>query len=409
MIQAAVRRRPRYTSVRSQQGQAILALLMVLGIGAATLIYTYMTGASASIATNKKTAAALAQAKDALIGYAAGQVTGGTFRPGELPCPDTNDDGSEEANCNTQATRIGRLPWKTLGLPDPRDGAGERLWYAVSNVFKNATQTGVLNSDTAGELTVRDGTGATSSSNVIAIVFAPGGVVGAQDRNPSTNAACTTTGTTIARSLCATNYLENGNEDGADTLFTSTPSTTAFNDTLLLITSDVLFPAVEQRVLTELRASLRTYRTNNGYFPSASTFASTSCNYTTMQGRLPLNINLGCAAFANWGAELPSWFAANNWHQVTYYAVSACRVGVVGGLTGFFIALLCAGGDLDVAGTSGVHAAFFTAGRGLTGQTRPCTNVSDCLDDALNQDGNNSFISPVRSADNNDRGSIVWP
>jgi hypothetical protein len=25
--------------------------------------------------------------------------------------------------------RMGRLPWKTLRLPDLRDGHGERLWY----------------------------------------------------------------------------------------------------------------------------------------------------------------------------------------------------------------------------------------------------------------------------------------
>ena len=30
----------------------------------------------------------------------------------------------------------GRLPWKTLAIPDLRDGAGERLWYAVSVRFK---------------------------------------------------------------------------------------------------------------------------------------------------------------------------------------------------------------------------------------------------------------------------------
>jgi hypothetical protein len=35
-----------------------------------------------------------------------------------------------------QAERLGRLPWKTLGLPDLRDGDGERLWYAVSSATR---------------------------------------------------------------------------------------------------------------------------------------------------------------------------------------------------------------------------------------------------------------------------------
>ncbi len=35
-----------------------------------------------------------------------------------------------------QWQRLGRLPWKTLGLPDLRDAFGERLWYAVSSKHK---------------------------------------------------------------------------------------------------------------------------------------------------------------------------------------------------------------------------------------------------------------------------------
>ena len=49
---------------------------------------------------------------------------------------------------------IGRLPWKTFGLPDLRDGSGERLWYALSPNFRDNPSVSPLNSDTRGSITV---------------------------------------------------------------------------------------------------------------------------------------------------------------------------------------------------------------------------------------------------------------
>src|SRR5690606_298057 len=87
--------------------------------------------------------------------------------------------------------RLGRLPWKTLGLPDLRDGHGERLWYAVSTRHK-----GLLNCAASapcidmspgaavGTITVRDGSGAVihdgtrphhgPGAGAAAVVIAPG-------------------------------------------------------------------------------------------------------------------------------------------------------------------------------------------------------------------------------------------
>ena len=92
--------------------------------------------------------------------------------PGYLPCPDPDDDGWAESTCGSlarhlgQAERLGRLPWKTLGLPDLRDGRGERLWYAVSTRYKGllncaASRACVDMSPAAalGTITVRDASG----------------------------------------------------------------------------------------------------------------------------------------------------------------------------------------------------------------------------------------------------------
>src|SRR5262245_29714894 len=123
-----------------QSGQAVILLVVFMVFGAAAIFYGLLTSSNLDIERDKKTAEALAQAKVALIGYAVGvNFFSGTPRPGDLPCPDLNDSGSSGASCGNaagttgQTSRIGRLPWKSLGLPDLRDGNGERLWYAVSS------------------------------------------------------------------------------------------------------------------------------------------------------------------------------------------------------------------------------------------------------------------------------------
>src|SRR6185295_4229955 len=108
------------------------------------------------------------------------------------PCPDITNTGTAGGSCsNGGGTTIGRLPWKTLGLPDLRDASGERLWYAVTDSFKNNPAVGTLNSDSRGGITVRDrngnvvndGTdvGTFTRSGAIAIIIAPGGILRRND------------------------------------------------------------------------------------------------------------------------------------------------------------------------------------------------------------------------------------
>src|SRR5574340_734766 len=167
-----------------QRGAALMVMLVILVAGAASALVGALSTTTLKNARQETTSNALAQAKDALIGYAVKvQVSSSDIacadpptyanpncqRPGDLPCPDMDNDGDAESNCgdasgSNQYKRLGRLPWKTLGLPDLRDGSGERLWYAVSNNFKNNTRTtctapgqaGCLNSDTVGTITVRN-------------------------------------------------------------------------------------------------------------------------------------------------------------------------------------------------------------------------------------------------------------
>ena len=176
----------------------ILALLFILaGIG--VVLAVEMAGSTHGAQRDRVSDRALAQAREALVAYAADRAINAEVGPGYLPCPDLDNDGWAESTCGSQsgesgqAERLGRLPWKTLGLADLRDGHGERLWYAVSSKYKGLLNCGVsracvdMTPDAAlGTITVRDAAGAllndgtiaepyrANDGGALAVVIAPG-------------------------------------------------------------------------------------------------------------------------------------------------------------------------------------------------------------------------------------------
>src|SRR6185437_7723389 len=117
-----------------------------------------------------------------LIAYAADRPINAAVGPGYLPCPDLDNDGWAESTCGSQdgssgqAERLGRLPWKTLGLQDLRDGDGERLWYAVSSKYKGLLNCGVSRACidmtppvALGTITVRDASGRPVHDGTLAV------------------------------------------------------------------------------------------------------------------------------------------------------------------------------------------------------------------------------------------------
>lgn len=275
-----------------QKGMALLILVAIVSMGVIYIFVKALNQTTVSLARNKQTFAALAEAKVALIGRAASDDN----RPGSLPCPDTDNDGIAELlvgqNCPVY---IGRLPWKTLGLSDLRDGNGERLWYALSANFRDASAVQPLNSDTLGQLIV---TGATPASNVIAIIFAPGPTIGSQVRD-------------TANENIVGNYLEGENASTPfDNTFTSSGPVDNFNDQLMTITHSELFSVVENAVEKRMESQIKPYLINGGTgyydtwgaFPFAAAFASPgACNYAgvlnTREGLIP-----ACPTGLNWNA-----------------------------------------------------------------------------------------------------------
>lgn len=210
------------------RGSALIALLAILGVGLAVLLVGTLTRAYQRLQHDSQTTAAIAQAKDALIGYAATYRDRNTNTEltvfGYLPCPDmgrSTEEGLEDPsgciNTDKDISVIGRLPWRTLGLPPLRDGNGDCLWYAVSGNFKNNVQpkppllpisgdplrtpfnlmqTDLMSSDSNGQFEVfaADGTskiaGALPTNRAVAIIFSPGTPLAGQNRavDPLVNA-----------------------------------------------------------------------------------------------------------------------------------------------------------------------------------------------------------------------------
>lgn len=288
-------RRPAARPLR-QHGQAALILLGVLVAGSGYVLLSSLNAASLSAERAQITSDALRHAKEALIAYAVSDDN----RPGSLPCPDVNNDGwskLEDYSGSNCVSLVGRLPWRTLGLGDLRDGAGERLWYAISNDFRSnapmSTAPGTpLNSNTTGALTV---TGTLAANQVVAIVFAPGPVLireGASTQQERGDGVCAGPPFTTTPACNPANYLDRSsgvdNADGS-TAFVAADASNAFNDRLALILAEDIFPSVEIRAARELGVRLQRHYADwagaalvtnpRGWYPWAAPFSTPNTAY----------------------------------------------------------------------------------------------------------------------------------
>ena len=254
----------RGSGVRSSTGAALLAFLLVLILSSTWLLLSDLNGHTQVYVRRADTELALNRAKQALLHYAMNYPdlrVNPEKGPGFLPCPDRNNDGRPETNCaESTGTTLGRLPFTILGLDDPRDSSGERLWYALSPDFKNSqSNQAVINSETPGQLSV-DGV-----DDVVAVVIAPGTPVSGQNTRPGNAAA---------------DYLEGDNADVGDGAF----STSAGNDQMAIIDRAELMSVVEQRVVNEMRAVLARYRAEHSAYPWLTPFADPHADNRVLRG-----------------------------------------------------------------------------------------------------------------------------
>ena len=235
-------------SQKNQTGAALLAFMLVVIVAASFTLVSKLNQAASSSYREQGTAIALSRAREALIGYAITYPdTHNNFGPGYLPCPDLDNDGDAEGSCALAGPlnrTIGRFPYETLENEELRDASGARLWYALSDNYRNNPKLEPLNSDTAGQLTL-DGNNVV---DFVAVIIAPGEPVGTQNRDPSE--------TSILNEI--TNYLEADNSDLDVDFVTSAAGD--FNDRVITITRKDLMAAVEKRVLGEVSHFLLEYK-----------------------------------------------------------------------------------------------------------------------------------------------------
>lgn len=360
----------------------LLAFVAVLLTAAAAVTFKALNHSSArsQIDRDKLTEAALAQAKDALIGYA---ITYGDMHPGNvhgyLPCPDTSGtdiggEGAAAGSCGPQnVSAIGRFPWKTLYLSSLRGGDDECLWYAVSGTYKNNPETGLMNWDTNGQLKVYATDGTTlltpADNQAVAVIFAPGNALPGQNRAVSGAPVC-------GGNYTASNYLDSVGAFNNATVSAVANATSQFrigdpelptSDRMVFITRQDIWNAMQRRKnflstldnMTQQTALCiagfgrnnkisGSLNTANKSLPWPAPLALTDYTDNTQYndrdslyaGRIPYKVNTSqspthnligspyyllqanganCPAPAQWAAVYPWW---DKWKDHLFYAVS---------------------------------------------------------------------------------------
>lgn len=322
----------------------VLGIVALMGVAGMALLRAHSTEQSDRA---RRTATALAQAREALIAYAVQRhftnSASPTYRPGDLPCPAADNDGGEESSCSPGA--IGRVPWKSLGIAPPIDGDGEVIWYALSGNFRRFnTNHNPINSLTNGTLKIIDEKGNTVEGNAVFVLFAAGPALPGQDRSEATT-LCGYSGSDQKNNLCPSNYLDtlNGtNNAKRDGPFITSPSSITFNDSLLYVSTEIFIHALEQRVLADVANWLRQYQTANAYLPYAAqstcigtgTGTASDCisDENLCSGHFPLITSTTSSTEwpsnifdikANTSSPYTKWFLDNHWAELIFYTANS--------------------------------------------------------------------------------------
>lgn len=331
----------RISRAHCHQGMALIMLIFIIGLAATAYLAHAMSQANIQAERDKKTAAALAEAKAALIGYA----TSYSSYPGALPCPDIDNDGKADKTGSNCEADIGRLPWSDLGLSVIRDGDQECLWYVLSKVFRNAVGVNsrgssqpILNSSTNGTLSLYGSAGNVTQSNVIAIIFSPGSTLSNQNRTPVGSTQCGGNNDAAAYldQYGAINNANGQNNGSGSTSFVSAVKTSYFNDKLIAISHTDLFKPVVKVVLSAVKGNasngLVDYYGDNLRYPYADNNNDGYENLLGTSGILPIEE-------LTFDSATKKWLSKNQWAAQIVYSVTLTGSSVIATLDGQQVSL----------------------------------------------------------------------
>lgn len=309
----------------NQKGLALIMLVFILAFVAIGYAINTLDSSGIQNARDKKTAVALAEAKTALIGWSVSGL------PGQLPCPEdtafigTEDEGTASEDCTSVLPAVGRLPWRTLGLPDLRDGNGEQLWYVISPGFRDTP----INSTNIGQLNVNG-----VSNRAVALIISSGTILAGQNRPvPAAGSP-----------PLVLNYLDLTNNNG-DNDFSSLGPVDTFNDMLIVVTKTELFQVVERRILREVRGDdtqgLVAFYKKNLEYPLADVDDDGVADADEYIGRLSYEgVDIDDANDLFFTSEIKDILVSNDWVSLINYKTESTRKTVTITLNGQSLAVV---------------------------------------------------------------------
>ncbi|MDP8567860.1 hypothetical protein [Methylophilus aquaticus] len=325
-----------------QNGVVVWILLFMLSTAMLLTLSNVLSARNPKQQARLQTLTMLANAEQALLAYAM-QPLGTTQcalncpRPGDLPCPDRNNDGVAESSCSGVGTRLGRLPWKTLGLGDVRDASGERLWYAVSEAYKNNPRVLPLNTEAPGSWYVLNAEfpalDIPQVQAVVAVLIAP--------MQPLTRSDGWLQQRKPQQSDIAKNYLDmaatldNAGAIEASTLgFVAAQPSGNFNDIVWPVTATRMHRAMQQQVMFELKRALNCNASSCSILPTPAEITDSAClgksslsagsclSSASSIGRFPLDYQAHWPLAAQHildGDATHHWFQQNGWREQVFY------------------------------------------------------------------------------------------
>ena len=397
----------------AQRGAVLMLIAALLAASLAWFAVGVLARSARSSADKEaRTGVALAKAKQALLAYVAHYAARTDHQvPGRLPCPEplappAGQEGvAASLTCNSNTQRyVGRLPWRTLGIEQLRDGHGEPLWYVLGPGFRAAP----INPDSAGRLTL-DGAG----NAAVALIVAPGAAIDSLLDPDAPPPGCTRKNQSALRhpvpfvAFDPGSFLECGNVTGN---YVSSGDSKWINDRALAVTAVDLMEAIAgpvfdrvQRVVapaiaawdaTEFAATGKSWGMTHGvpYLPFASGFgepaanaycgeagvreglppiaprASAACDTAWSGSASPLNglVDLGCSPL---GTELRCSFRASGSPSAPAARISASARRVAGSFRGTITAA-------DIGVTRGGAATLALAISAATANANATVEVS---------------------------------
>lgn len=322
----------------TQRGAALILMMTVIVMGIAWYAVGALGKAVRSTADKEiATGAALYAAKRALLDYVAAQAAHpDTAIPGRLPCPEplspaAGNEGIAAGCSDNTATYVGRLPWRTLGVDQIRDGDGELLWYILGRGFRQSP----INFGSQDEIEL-DGV----NRQAVAIIVAPGAALNTLSESGTPPANCPRV-SQMPRSVAApfdpTKFLECGRgttpSPGNEPQYKTDKTSPWTNDRMVAITATELMDAIAgpvgdrlQRQVAallgdwhevEFTATGRSWGNTYGlnYLPFASDWNNPSggdfcANLGQDDGLAPVDVT--CTAYDNeWSGSMSAWGGMN--------------------------------------------------------------------------------------------------